>query len=175
MANTEVAQTNLLKGAEWLLKESEPFHTFIPEDFTEEQVMIRDMTIQFIRTEVLPVIDRINNMEPGLMQSLLEKAGELGMLGISLPEEYNGLGKDFVTATIANEASGSGFSFVVALAAHTGLLWSADMKDSPTDRKNTKWVSMVLLPCSYFFRIVKCRSKMCWAKLAAVILLPSIF
>ncbi len=119
--NTGIAKANAIKGAEWLLKESQPFETFIAEDFTEEQIMIKDMCTQFLAAEVFPLIERIDNMEPGLMRSILEKAGEQGLLSISIPEEYGGLGKDFTTATIVNEALGSGFSFVVAFAAHTGI------------------------------------------------------
>ncbi len=119
--NVELAQASAVKGGEWLLKESEPFQTFTPEDITEEQIMIRDMCNQFLATEVLPVIDRIDNQEKGLMQSTLDKAGEQGMLGISISEEYGGLGKDFITATLVNEALGGGFSFAVAFACHTGI------------------------------------------------------
>jgi len=82
--NTEAVKANTIKGAEWLLKESQPFETFIPEDFTEEQLMIKDMCSQFLHTEILPNIERIDNMEPGLMRSLLEKAGEQGLLAISM-------------------------------------------------------------------------------------------
>jgi len=110
-----------LKGGEWLIKESEPSDVFIPEDFTEEQRMIRDMCDQFLNTEVWPNLDRIDNMEPGLMKSLLHKAGEQGLLAVSFPEEYGGLGKDFVTSTIINEYLGAGHSFAVAIAAHTGI------------------------------------------------------
>ncbi len=56
-----------------------------------------------------------------LMQKVLDKAGAQGMLGISVPEEYGGLGKDFVTSIVVNEALGAGFSFAVAFAAHTGI------------------------------------------------------
>ncbi len=119
--NADIAQVHPVKGGEWILKESEASETFIPEDLTEEQLMIKDMCNQFLASEVLPLIERIDNQEKGLMQSLLLKAGEQGMLGISIPEEYGGLGKDFVTATIVNEAVGSGFSFAVAFAAHTGI------------------------------------------------------
>ena len=79
------------------------------------------MCTSFVKTEVLPIIERIDKLEPGLMPSLLDKAGEQGLLGTSIPEEYGGLGKDFVTATLVNEGLGSGFSFSVALAAHTGI------------------------------------------------------
>lgn len=110
-----------LKGGEWIIRESEAGSLFIPEDFSEEQKMIMDMCTSFVNTEVLPLIDRIDNLEPGLMPSLIDKAGEQGLLGATIPEEFGGLGKDFVTSTLVNEGLGSGFSFSVALAAHTGI------------------------------------------------------
>lgn len=110
-----------LKGGEWLIKESSPFETFIPENFVEEQKMIRDMCDQFLDAEVYPILDRIDALEPGLMKSLVTKAGEQGLLSVSFPEEYGGLGKDFVTSTIVNEYLGAGHSFSVAIAAHTGI------------------------------------------------------
>lgn len=119
--STATDAKNVLKGGEWLIKESSPFETFIPEDFTEEQRMIRDMCDQFLDAEVYPILDRIDNLEPGLMKSLVEKAGEQGLLATAFPEEYGGLGKDFVTATIINEYLGAGHSFSVAIAAHTGI------------------------------------------------------
>ncbi|MBL0130898.1 MAG: acyl-CoA dehydrogenase family protein [Chitinophagaceae bacterium] len=110
-----------MKGGEWLIKESSPVETFIREEFTEEQLMIRDMCNQFLEAEIYPNLDRIDNLEPGLMKSLLTKAGEQGLLSTSFPEEYGGLGKDFVTSTIINEYLGAGHSFSVAIAAHTGI------------------------------------------------------
>jgi hypothetical protein len=111
----------VLKGGEWLVKESSPFETFTPENFVEEQLMIRDMCDQFLDAEVYPILDRIDNLEPGLMKSLLTKAGEQGLLSVSFPEEFGGLGKDFITATLVNEYLGAGHSFSVAIAAHTGI------------------------------------------------------
>ncbi len=119
--STDIKKSAALKGGEWLVKESSPFETFIPEDFTEEQKMIRDMCDQFLDMEVMPILDRIDNMEPGLMKSLLTKAGEQGLLSVSFPEEYGGLGKDFITSTIVNDYLGAGHSFSVAIAAHTGI------------------------------------------------------
>jgi alkylation response protein AidB-like acyl-CoA dehydrogenase len=110
-----------IKGGEWLVKESDPSTTFIPEDFTEEQRMIKEMCDQFLRAEVLPNLDRIDNMEKGLMRSLMEKAGEQGLLSVSFPEQYGGLGKDFITSTIINDYLGAGHSFSVAISAHTGI------------------------------------------------------
>jgi alkylation response protein AidB-like acyl-CoA dehydrogenase len=120
MSTTTQTQT-VLKGGEWLIKEPSPFETFTAEDFSEEQRMIRDMCEQYLDKEVYPILDRIDNMEPGLMKSLLRKAGEQGLLATSFPEEYGGLGKDFVTSTIVNEYLGAGHSFSVAIAAHTGI------------------------------------------------------
>ncbi len=119
--NTEIKPTTSLKGGEFLIKESNAFETFTPEDFNEEQLMVKDMCIQFLHSEVLPVVDRIDKLEPGLMPSLMEKAGEQGLLGASTPEEFGGLGKDFITSTLVNEGLGGGFSFSVAIAAHTGI------------------------------------------------------
>lgn len=110
-----------IKGGEWLIKESNAADTFVAEDFNEEQKMVKEMCLQFLQTEVVPVIDRIDKLEPGLMPALMDKAGEQGLLGASIPEEFGGLGKDFITATLVNEGLGGGFSFSVAIAAHTGI------------------------------------------------------
>ncbi len=110
-----------MKGGEWLIRESDAADSFIPENFSEEQQMVKDMCASFLDTEVLPIIDRIDKLEKGLMPSLLEKAGEQGLLGTSIPEVFGGLGKDFITATLVNEGLGGGFSFSVAQAAHTGI------------------------------------------------------
>ena len=117
----QTTPNTLLKGGEWLIKESSPFDTFIPEDFNEEQQMVKDMCASFLDSEVLPVVDRLDKHESGLMESLIDKAGELGLLGISIPEAYGGSGKDFITSTLVNEALGGGYSFSVAVAAHTGI------------------------------------------------------
>lgn len=115
------ATSTSLKGGEWLIKESTAADTFTPEDFSEEQLMVKDMCLQFLTTEIHPIIDRIDKLEPGLMPSLVVKAGEQGLLGAAIPEELGGLGKDFITATLVNEGLGGGYSFSVAVAAHTGI------------------------------------------------------
>lgn len=112
---------SILKGGEWLIKKSNPFETFTPEDYTEEQLMVKDMCLQFLKTEVLPVVERIDKMEPGLMPELMTKAGEQGLLGASVPEDLGGLGKDFVTSTLVSEGLGGGYSFSVAMSAHAGI------------------------------------------------------
>ena len=119
--STIAQQQKVLKGGEWLIKESLPFETFISEEYNEEQQMVKDMCASFLDTEVLPILDRIDKLEQGLMPSLVTKAGEQGLLGASIPEQYGGLGKDFITSTLVNEGLGGGFSFSVAVAAHTGI------------------------------------------------------
>lgn len=108
-----------MKGAGWLIAETPAAQTFIPEDFTEEQHMMMDMCHQFVHTEIDPLLDRIDTLEPGLMPSLMEKAGALGLLGISIPEQYGGLGKDFISAILVAEGVGAAHSFSVAISAHT--------------------------------------------------------
>jgi alkylation response protein AidB-like acyl-CoA dehydrogenase len=82
---------------------------------------VMDMCRSFLDAEIYPILDRIDDLEPGLMPSLMDKAGEQGLLGSSIPEELGGLGKDFITGTIINEGLGGGHSFSVAIAAHTGI------------------------------------------------------
>ena len=119
--STTTQTTKTLKGGEWLIKESTAAESFIPEDFNEEQKMVLDMCNSFLDTEVSPNLDKIDSLEKGLMPKLMDKAGEMGLLGTSIPEEYGGLGKDFITATLVNEGLGGGHSFSVAIAAHTGI------------------------------------------------------
>jgi len=111
----------VMKGAGWMIEAAAPSTTFIPEDFNEEQKMMFDMCHQFINTEVTPLLDRIDKLEPGLMPGLMEKSGELGLMGVSIPEQYEGLGKEFTAAIIVAEAMGAGHSFSVAFSAHTGI------------------------------------------------------
>jgi hypothetical protein len=113
-------QTNI-KGGEWLIRESDAADCFIPEDFQEEQLMVKELCASFLDTEILPLIDRIDKLEPGLMPSLIDKAGQMGLLGTTIPEILGGLGKDFITSTLVNEGLGGGYSFSVAMAAHTGI------------------------------------------------------
>jgi alkylation response protein AidB-like acyl-CoA dehydrogenase len=110
-----------IQGGEWIIKEVKAEDVFIPEEFNEEQLMVRDMCSQFLDTEVIPVVERMDKLEPGLMPGLLAKAGEQGLLGVSVPEQYGGMGKDFITSTIVAEYLGGGYSFSVANAAHTGI------------------------------------------------------
>lgn len=118
---SDVTMNNAIKGGEFLVRETQANDIFIPEDWNEEQLMIAEMCRDFLRHHVDPNLNRIDEQEEGLMPSLLDKAGELGLLGMSVPEEYNGIGKDFVTSMLTTEVLGAGHSFAVALSAHTGI------------------------------------------------------
>ncbi len=111
----------IIKGGEFLIKETLATDIFIPEEFDEEQQMIGQSCTDFLNAEVHPVIERIDSMEEGLMPSLLEKAGDLGLLGIAVPENLGGFGKDFTTSMLVAEKTGAGYSFSVAISAHTGI------------------------------------------------------
>ncbi len=117
----ETIEKLVLKGGEFLIKETDPQDIFIPEEWDEEQQMIAQTCHDFLDQEVFTKLDEIDEMQEGLMETLLTKAGELGMLGISVPEEFGGFGKDFVTSMLVTEITGAGHSFAVAIAAHTGI------------------------------------------------------
>jgi alkylation response protein AidB-like acyl-CoA dehydrogenase len=110
-----------MKGGEYLVKNTLPEEVFIPEEFDEEQLMIAQTCEDFVETEVAPHFDALDEHEEGLMPSLLKKAGEMGLLGIAIPEEYGGFGQNFLTNMKANESIGSAYSFSVAFMAHTGI------------------------------------------------------
>ncbi len=110
-----------LKGGEFLIKETDPQTVFIPEDLNEEQKMMTEAAREFVEKEILPKLDAIDKQEEGLTVSLLKKAGELGLLGVSIPEEYGGLGEDFNTSTALLFEMGASHSYSVSYAVHTGI------------------------------------------------------
>ena len=114
-------EKKLITGGEFLVKETSPEDVFIPEELDEEQRMIGETCKDFLNTEVFPVADRIDAQEEGLMRSLIEKSGELGLLGIAIPEEYEGFGQNFITTMYASEVMGAGYSYAVAYSCHTGI------------------------------------------------------
>ena len=92
---------NPIKGGEFIIKNTKPENIFTPEEWSEEHKMIAQTCEEFIHKEVVPHLDRIDAMEDGLMPSLMEKAGELGLLGLSVPEDLGGMGVDFKTSLLA--------------------------------------------------------------------------
>jgi alkylation response protein AidB-like acyl-CoA dehydrogenase len=111
-----------IKGGEFLIRDTDAQDIFIPEEWNEEQLMIAQTCSDFIETEVYPILDEIDSQEnPELMPGLLDKAGELGLLGTSVPEALGGFGMNFNTTMLVSEVTGKGFSFAVGLSAHTGI------------------------------------------------------
>jgi len=111
----------LISGGEFLVRETDPADVFIPEEFDEEQMMIGQTCRDFLDAEIFPVIDQIDGQQEGLMPELLKKAGELGLLAITIPEELDGFGQSFITSMYAAEIMGAGYSFAVAYSCHTGI------------------------------------------------------
>jgi hypothetical protein len=116
-----LVENKALKGGEFLIKEDTPQNTFIPEEINEEQRMVKDMVRDFLKTEILPNANRIEEQEEGLAATLLEKMAELGLLGTHMPEEYGGLQMDTNTNTLICDVFGPAGSFTVSYAAHTGI------------------------------------------------------
>jgi len=108
-------------GGEFLIKESNPENIFILEDFNEEQRMMADACQDFLEKEVIPKTKEIDNNEPGLMASLIKKSGDLGLLGLSISEEYDGMNMSFNTSMLIADIIGITGSFSTAYGAHTGI------------------------------------------------------
>lgn len=116
-----MSEKQMLKGGEFLVKETHAEDVFIPEEFNEEQRMMAQSCREFTETQVLPQMDQLEKHDRVLLAKMIREAGQLGLLGISIPEEYEGFGQNFVTSMLTTEEMGKGFSFAVAFAAHTGI------------------------------------------------------
>jgi len=113
--------TKIKKGGGFLVEESAPEDIFTPEDLTEEQTMIRDMTEQFVEDEVLPQVEKIEHKQWDVTVHLLRRCGELGLLGIEVPEKYGGENLDKVSAMIVAEKLARVASFAVSYGGHSGI------------------------------------------------------
>jgi alkylation response protein AidB-like acyl-CoA dehydrogenase len=116
-----MAEKKVFVGGDFLITDATPEEVFTPEDFTEEHRMIMDMAKDFVVKEIHPNIDQLEEKDEALTLSLLAKAGELGLLGTDIPEEYGGMGLDKVSTTIVTEALGVAGSFAVVYGADTGI------------------------------------------------------
>lgn len=113
---------NTLKGGEFIIKESHYEDVFTPEDFTEEQKMMRDSVKEFVEREMIPKREQFENHDYELTEKLMRKAGELGFLGITIDEEYGGLGMGFTSSVLVTDYfSGATGSMATAYGAHTGI------------------------------------------------------
>ena len=104
----ETLEKDILRGGQFLVKESKCEDVFTPEDFTEEQVMMRDAVREFNDREIVAHRERFEAKDYKLTEEVMKKAGELGFLGVAVPEEYGGLGMGFVSTMIACEYISSG-------------------------------------------------------------------
>ena len=111
----------ILKGGEFLIKESDPQSVFIPEDKTEDQAAFAAMADEFIEKRVAPNYDAIEHKDYEKTIALLEEAGEQGLLGTGVPEQYGGMGLDFNTDSLVIEHFGRAQSWSVAFTAHIGI------------------------------------------------------
>ncbi len=118
----ETKEKDILRGGQFLVKETKCEDIFTPEDFSEEQKMMKDAVMEFNDREVIPYKDRFEAKDYALTEACMRKAGELGFLGVSVPEAYGGLGMGFVSTMLVCDyiSSGTG-SFSTAFGAHTGI------------------------------------------------------
>ena len=111
-----------LDGGEFILKDISPDEVFSPEDFSEEQKMIKDTVIEFIDREIWPQKMRFEEKDYDLTVKMMKKIGDLGLLGVNVDQNYGGLGMDFVsTMLVCDYISGSSGSLATAYGAHTGI------------------------------------------------------
>lgn len=111
-----------IKGGEFLVRETSALEVFIPEEFSEEQKMMAQACQDFVDTEIHPNVDAIDSMkDPNLVPTIFKKAGELGLLGITVPENYGGLGMSFNTSMLIADIIGAAGSFSTTYGAHTGI------------------------------------------------------
>lgn len=118
---SEENKKSILKGGEFLIKESDPQGVFIPEDKTEDQAAFAAMADEFIEKRVAPNYDAIEHKDYEKTIALLEEAGEQGLLGTGVPEQYGGMGLDFNTDSLVIEHFGRAQSWSVAFTAHIGI------------------------------------------------------
>ena len=118
----EIEEKKLIKGGEFIIKENSPDDIFTPEDFSEEQIMMKESVKEFIDREVWPNKERFEKKDYDFTKSCMQKAGELGFLAVGVPENYGGLGMGFVSSMlVCDYISGATGSFSTAFGAHTGI------------------------------------------------------
>jgi alkylation response protein AidB-like acyl-CoA dehydrogenase len=120
MATTTVPQA-LHRGGGFLVASTSPADVFTPADVTDDQRLIGQTAAEFVANEVIPAIPELEKHKPGLLAQILKKAGEIGLLGGTIPEAYGGSGLDKVTTTILSEKISVYASFAVAFGGTTGI------------------------------------------------------
>ena len=111
-----------VKGSEFIIKELTPEKTFTPEDFSEEQILMKDSVKEFVDREIIAERSRFENKDFEYTKEVMQKAGQLGFLSVGVPEEYGGMGMSFTSTMLVCEyISGANGSFSTAFGAHTGI------------------------------------------------------
>ena len=111
-----------IKGGQFLIEDVQKEDIFITEEFTEEHLMMKEAVVDFIDREVWPLKDRFENKDFALTEEIMRKIGEMGFLGVSIPEEYGGIGMGFVsTMLVTDYISAATGSLGTAYGAHTGI------------------------------------------------------
>jgi alkylation response protein AidB-like acyl-CoA dehydrogenase len=114
--------SDIIRGGQFLVKETKCEDIFTPEDFNEEQVMMRDSVIEFVDKEIWPNKERFEKKDYALTEDIMRKAGELGYLSVAVPAAYGGMEMGFVnTVLVCDYISGATGSFSTAFGAHTGI------------------------------------------------------
>ena len=113
---------DITRGGQFLVKETKCENVFTPEDFSEEQIMMRDSVKEFVDKEIWPNKDRFEKKDYAFTEEVMRKAGEMGFLSVAVPEAYGGMGMGFVdTCLVCDYISGATGSFSTAFGAHTGI------------------------------------------------------
>ena len=113
---------DMIRGGQFIVKETKAEDIFTPEDFSEEQIMMRDSVKEFVDREIWAKKEEFEKKNYALTEEVMRKAGKQGFLGVAVPEEYEGMGMDFVsTMLVCDYISGATGSFSTAFGAHTGI------------------------------------------------------
>ena len=129
-----------MKGGAFIYKKTSIKDVFVPEDFNEEQLMIKEMIIDFVQQEVEPNLEKLDSMtDKSLMPSVLKKSGQLGMMGVNISEELGGMDLDMVTTLIFGETTAHGHAFATAIGAHTSI-GSLPIVYYGTDEQKSKYL-----------------------------------
>jgi alkylation response protein AidB-like acyl-CoA dehydrogenase len=116
-----MSERKIFLGGEFLVADISPEDVFTPEDMNREHRMVYESAVDFVKKEIVPNIEKIEEKDESFARSLIRKTGELGLNGIDIPVEYGGEGMDKITTCLVTEAMGAGASFAVSHSSHTGI------------------------------------------------------
>src|ERR1019366_4444024 len=118
---TAPGTTSTLRGGEWLLQPTSSDHVFTPERLSDEHKLIGQTAQEFVDKEILPVLDQLEQKDWGLSRTLVKRSGDLGLLGVDVPEAYGGVGLDKVSSLVVSAKMASAASFGATFGAQANL------------------------------------------------------